>query len=829
LLRASMPEQANPELGQVVWLSEVDQRHGEMVGGKVARLGALLAAGFPVPAGFCLTRSAYDRHLPESARLNLANLGPGGQFSAMRHVVLDPSLTAEVSSRYRQLMAADPVAVAVRSSATMEDLPHHSFAGLYETVLNIRGERALLDAIRHCWASYWNTAAVRYREQMGLAHTEGGMAVLIQIMIQPRLAGVLFTRDPTHRTQNALVVEFVDGDAESLVSGETRGRRVVLDRNTSSNLDPGGDASFLTHLASIGLAIERQWDVPQDIEWCLDEDNRLWIVQTRPITSLAGPRLDARVDLGPDWQLAYDESFSPLGVDLAVQRHGYWVRIINAYYKTAFEPEVTAVNGFLYSRRAWRSPGLLLRLWMGFWKVVHWLRADQIRRQHVEVVMPDHRRRLAELEAQDLPSLDTHSLVVEFNTAVEMYLELQYTSYPITEVMKASVSLLDRLCRLWLERKTNLRVSDLLTGLDNLTVERDLRLYELGKTLGKILPPDEVSRLDRTQLLALEDRDSAGHQFWDELRTFMDRYGYIWADRYPRDPAWEIDQDAMLSTLKHVAQEPANGGLAHEHAQQKERRARAVEKAAQQLSTSGSFSLRWPIFHWVLSRAEQYFPFMENRNHDVYRAMMVVRKHAREIGSHLKAAQILHSEQDLFLLTWDEIQQAAVGDVAITALRARIADRKRAYDQSRQTQPRRDAHDVPQGPDASNGGSALLELVGEPCSPGIAAGPCRLIRGLGELQRVEPGDIVVCRNMRPAWSSVLTRAGGVVVEIGSLLSHGATLAREYGVPAVMNIPGITNVVRQGDRIRMDGYQGKVIVERAPPDKPAAGSQARRSP
>jgi phosphohistidine swiveling domain-containing protein len=820
-----MAEQSDTAMGEVIWLSEVDDRHRPVVGSKAARLGTLLASGFPVPAGFCLTCSVYDRYVLHSRRLDLANLVARGDFSTIynhvRHTELDHPLASQVLRHYQQLQLESPGPVAVRSSATAEDLARHSFAGLYETVLNVEGEAELLEAVCHCWASYWREEAVHYREQNGLNHVQGSMAVLLQAMIQPRLAGVLFTQDPIDQTRNALLVEFVEGGAESLVSGEAQANRVLMDRQTRRRLSPPEQVieehtSFLARLASMGLAIEEQLGGPQDIEWCLDKAGNLWIVQARPITATEKPQPPAQVDLGLDWRLAYDEPFSPLGLDLAIRRHGYWVRIVNDYYKTAFEPEVTALDGFLYSKKPWRSPASPLRLWMGFWKVARWLRAKQIHRHHVEVVMPTHRRRLTELEAQDLPSLDTHSLVVAFNAAAEMYLELQYASYPLIEVMKVSVSLLDRLCRLWLERDSGLRVSDLLTGLDNLTVKRDLALDRLGEILGGILPPDKVAELDDAALLALKDKDSAGRQFWADLQAFIGDYGYVWADRYPRDPAWRLDQDALLSTLKHIAQVPARGRLAHEHERQKERRARAVSKAARQLSSPGRFSFRWPVFRWVLSRAERHFPFMENRNHDVYRAMMVIRKHAQEIGARLAAKQILHSEQDVFFLTWDEIRQAAAGDVATPTLRAWISDRKQAHDRGTRRQPGQEVVSRSEGASASHALSPLLELVGEPCSPGVATGLCRLVSGMGELQRVQPGEIVVCKNMRPAWSSVFTRAGGVVVEIGSLLSHGATLAREYGVPAVMNVPGITQMACEGDRVRIDGYVGAVRIERAVP-------------
>ena len=378
------------------------------------------------------------------------------------------------------------------------------------------------------------------------------------------------------------------------------------------------------------------------------------------------------------------------------------------------------------------------------------------------------------------------------------------------------------MCRLWFGQESKLRVSEFLSGLDNQTVTRDLALYQLGQALAAVLTPGAMANLDYEGLVALKEMSSAGRRFWGELQTFLDRYSYVWADRYPRDPAWQIDQNALVTSLTHVAQMPASTGLAHEHVQQKQRRSQAIERAAQQLSSHDRLSLSWRVFRWFLRRAERVFPYKENRNHDVYQAVMVIRKYAREIGRRLKAQQVLQSEEDVFFLTWDEIQKTLSGDSAVPVLRRQVEHRKRVYLRSKRQGPGWEANvrSVALSP-SSDAEIARIELAGEPCSPGVAVGPTRLVSGLGELQLVQPGEIVVCRNIRPAWSPVFARAGGVVIEVGSALSHGATLAREYGVPAVVDIPGIVQMVRDGDKLTVDGHLGTVVVERAASNVSAA--------
>jgi pyruvate,water dikinase len=253
-------------------------------GGKAAQLARLAAAGFSVPSGFCVTSGAYREHLRRS---RVAAGYDEGSFEVaqrlLRSAELDPLLVEEIGDNYRRLTALQPSPVAVRSSSTAEDLAEHSFAGLYDTVLDVNGEAELLEAIRHCWASYWSREAVVYRDQAGMDHDEHAMAIVVQAMVQPRFGGVLFTRAPTQAGENAAVVEYVPGNAEAVVSGEVRAGRYVIERSSrrllsqhclGSGLEPG----LLDRLLELGLEIEERLGAPQDIEWCVDDAENIWFV-----------------------------------------------------------------------------------------------------------------------------------------------------------------------------------------------------------------------------------------------------------------------------------------------------------------------------------------------------------------------------------------------------------------------------------------------------------------------------------------------------------------------------------------------------------------------
>lgn len=508
------------------------------------------------------------------------------------------------------------------------------------------------------------------------------------------------------------------------------------------------------------------------------------------------------------WVLAYDEPFSTLGSDLALRRHRRWVEGINAYYRTRFRSEIRVVDGLLYFRPSWRFAGRPARLWMALWKLVRWLTSQRIHRDYTERIVPEHRRRIEAVDRQTLRKVDTATLARRFDDSVWWYLDLQRLSLAANGIATTSAALLDWLCRRWLGDGVPMRAPDFLTGLDNVTVERDQELHRLGSLLREALTPAELARMGFKDLLEFEGLDGCGSRFSAEIQTFLDGYGYVWADRYPRDPAWEIDEKAAVASLVHLVQLPAGAGIPRIHDEQQRRRAQAVETAARRLAADAPFSLQLRVFRWVLRRAERYFPRHEDRNHRVYQAVMAMREHAREIGRRLAGDGLVESPSDVFFLTWDEIRASLAGRSPASVPRDRAVERRLGYESGRQRRGGTEG-----GPHLSTepGGT---EFVGEPCSPGVASGRARLVSGMGQLNRVVAGDIVVCREMRPAWTSVLGRAGGVVAEVGGLLSHGATLAREYGIPAVFNVPGVTERLPDGSDVVVDGDRGVVSMRDA---------------
>ncbi|HET6759368.1 MAG TPA: PEP/pyruvate-binding domain-containing protein, partial [Propionibacteriaceae bacterium] len=307
----------------LVDLSDIDASMINMVGGKALNLGVMSAGGLPVPGGFCVTTDAYRSVVADRLDDLMAKLAdPTGsevvaaaEEARRRVLALEPSdeLRTALADHYRAL--GDNEAVAVRSSATAEDLAYASFAGQQDTYLNVIGSAALLDAVRRCWASLWTDRAVSYRNANGIDHRSVALAVVVQRMVDATAAGVMFTANPVTGSRNEIVIDASPGLGEAVVSGAVNpdhfvvnsvdhkvvARRLGDKRMMITSLPGGGtvhheladrsseaclDDEQLGQLVDLGRQVQQQYGSPQDTEWALDSTGAFWLTQARPITTL---------------------------------------------------------------------------------------------------------------------------------------------------------------------------------------------------------------------------------------------------------------------------------------------------------------------------------------------------------------------------------------------------------------------------------------------------------------------------------------------------------------------------------------------------------------
>jgi pyruvate,water dikinase len=316
----------------VVGLAEVDAGWIGLVGGKAAALGELIKAGERVPEGFCVTTAAHEAVRASSG-------------------VLSDDLRRQIVACYERLGAG---AVAVRSSATAEDLPQASFAGQHDTVLNVSGTEALLDAVRRCWASLSSPRAVAYRESAGIADGPVWMGVLVQRMVDPLAAGVLFTANPITGTRTEMVVDAVAGLGDAVVDGRVNADHYVLTgRRPVVDADGCLSPAQLEQLRDAGERLQRRAGAPQDVEWAIDRTGTLWLLQSRAITTLfplpESSRPGPRVYLEVGHMQGMLRPFTPMGMSAMRVATAQWLESVGLV-ADAFEghPGIVDAAGRMY-------------------------------------------------------------------------------------------------------------------------------------------------------------------------------------------------------------------------------------------------------------------------------------------------------------------------------------------------------------------------------------------------------------------------------------------------------------------------------------------------
>jgi phosphohistidine swiveling domain-containing protein len=842
-----------PDAPLVRSLASIRASDGPIAGGKGANLGELISAGFPVPDGFVITTEAYT-YAAGAARIEPHE--PEAAARRLRSTVVPKAIAAQALEAYKALSDA---AVAVRSSATAEDLPGASFAGQQDTYLGVSGDEALLDAIRRCWASLWNERAVAYRRVHDIDDVEVKLAVVVQRMVEATAAGVLFTADPIIGRRGRAVIDAASGLGEAVVSGAVDPDHYVADPVTGEIVErtvrrdePVLNDAQVRELAVIGLRIERHFGTPQDIEFAFDADRRLWIVQSRPITTLyplpheptreaAGPRvyLSASVAQG------YFEPITPMGQE-PFRRIGEMVAAAFARGGRngwpVHSPVVEAgLRLFVDVTPALRDPlgrEILERL-TGIAEsrssvVIRKLASDprfaprsgsrvgSIRRIVPLVVRsrvpifalrlmrsPDatRERYVRDIERVthiDLPPAATSAARLD---AVETLVRSapRFAMPRLLGLIVAGMLSYAAVGRLLGDRATRQELQSLTLGLPhNPTTEMDLALWALATEI-RTDPASRKELLERPAAeLAAAYRDGAlPRRLQDGLAGFLARYGFRSIGEIDLGvPRWSEDPTHLLGAIGNYLQ-LGDGALAPD--EQFERGTREAEVLIATLLGRVRGPRRRALRFFV-GRVRALMGSRELPKYTLIRLLFTpMRELLKPVGEELAAAGRLETRDDIFFVTIAEARQALAG----ADLRATVAARRATHDRelARRHVPRVLLSD---GTDAE---VALVDvpdgaLRGSPASPGVVTAPARVIlspRGA----RLKPGEILVAPSTDPGWTPLFLTAGGLVMEMGGMMSHGAVVAREYGIPAVVGVAGATERITTGEEITVDGSAGVV--------------------
>ncbi|MEW2179338.1 rifamycin-inactivating phosphotransferase [Streptomyces sp. NPDC005406] len=853
-------------------LQEVDETQVALVGGKGAQLGALSRIeGISLPDGFCVTTDAFRRMVAEAPEINdridqLSRLGADDReairtlSAQIRRSIEEAAVPGDLAAVITRTLTrlGQQAAYAVRSSATAEDLPTASFAGQQDTYLNIVGPAAILRHISRCWASLFTERAVIYRRRNGIDHRTVHMAVVVQQMVFPQASGILFTADPVTGNRKVATVDAGFGLGEALVSGlvnpdvfkvrddEVVDRAIAAKRRAVLALPAGGtqevtidaqrqeqpaltDAQVL-HLVRLGRRIEAHFGCPQDIEWCLVDDG-FHIVQSRPITTLFPvPESDDEENhlyVSVGHQQMMTDPMKPLGLSIwqltaMVAMHEAGGRLFVDVTRRLASPA---------------SRAALLDL-MG--------KGDPLVRDALETVLerddfvpslPDTvpggpsaggapapietdpaivteliERSRASVTALErgirtktgpalfdflLEAFDEHKRVLADPLSIQV----------IMAGMEATWWLNDKL-REWLGEK-NAADTLTLSAPGNVTSEMGLELLAVADAVRPF--PELVAYLQD-----VEDEDfldgmaklAGGAGARDAIEAYLDRYGMrcvgeidITRPRWRECPATLVP--VILDNVRNF-----EAGAAERRFEEGRQKARKKEQdVLSRLRTLPDGDRKAAETERMIDRVRTFIGYREYPKYGIVSRSFVYKQALLGEAERLVQDHVLREKEDVFYLTFQEFHDVVRSNRADDQL---IRRRKEAFRSYHALTPprvltsdgealtgayRRD--DVPDG-----------ALVGVPVSAGTVEGRARVILDMAEAD-LEAGDILVTAFTDPSWSPLFVGITGLVTEVGGVMTHGAVIAREYGLPAVVGVEQATRLIRDGQRIRVHGTDGYV--------------------
>jgi pyruvate,water dikinase len=853
-----------------------------LVGGKARNLARLLQIGAPVPDGVVLTCGALNAVLRGS--------GLTVDHNDARDVVLRAALPRDVHAALRDIgetrLGQGPLAV--RSSAVGEDGLDASFAGQFDSVLGVTTQEALHDAVRRCWASFWSERAVAYRRARRLAPR--GMGIVIHRQVAAGVAGVLFTRhpDPNQRLDD-MVIEYCGGLADRLVAGQVDPGRLEVSRasltvSTREHPADGSDADpsrlltprRLEALATLALRIERALGGPQDIEWAIDHDGQLAIVQTRPITARAAP-----LDGGPAprvlWSNAnvrenFPDPISPLLYSIAARGYYGYFRSLGVAFGisrrrlAAMERPLRGIIGVHGARMYYNLTNIHAVLRMapfgdGLARAFNlFVGADETaepparaagwddRRSRVRQALEITRigaatawqyvhlgRRLKAFErtadafaTRTSEDALTSASLADLGERLGEFLEIRFHRWKNAALCDAAAmvtyALLEwQLTRHGFSEATHTR---LLTALPGVPSSRPpIELWKLSRL---VRAHDELCGLFRStappqDILRMVRCEPRFETFRHAFQRYLDTWGFRSSGELMLTvPSLVERPDPVIDLLRQYVLTDGESPEAARARQVSERRreTRRVLAAIARRAPVQALAV-WMLVRWT----QRSIAYRERARLKQALLYTRCRRVALGIGRALVLRGQLATPDQVFMLTFQEIEELASGRAMLAdGVRALVELRQREHATAASLQPpdtmrledtvvfsARDRRDP--NPDRRLREDERL-LCGTSACGGHVSARAAVLADVSEAHRLRRGDVLVTKQTDPGWGPVFCLVSGLVIERGGMLSHGAILAREFGLPCVVGIQDATRRIRHGARVTVDGDQGTCEVEGA---------------
>jgi len=899
----------------------------ELAGGKGANLVRLTRAGFDVPRGFIVSTNAYREFVKgnglegvikqeleelESEDTNELENASEAIRAAFSQGDIPARIHLEILSAYAELNpdVENQNPVAIRSSATAEDLPDLSFAGQQDTYLNVIGEEPILQAVVNCWSSLWTARAIGYRMRNHIPHDEAALAVVVQDMVQSDVSGVLFTANPLTGALNESVIDATFGLGEALVSGQVEPDHFVVNslngeisgktlgaKKISTRGKAGGGVESIEdeaaearqtltddqihQLAQTCAQIQKEYGAPQDIEWAF-VDGKLYILQSRGITSLF-PVPQVSFDplliwisfgavqglVGPITPLGrdtirqvvtgggrlFDVTLKPEDVEVfAMAGERVWIKFSDVMRHPLGSRIFKEVLGFIEpsSGQILRTLSADPRVGVGTgkfklstaWRIFRFFAPIAFGAAH-NMARPETARARFDtdiesfLSTAQIPSasnrFDRLANVVTFirERIANVFAFLIPRFIPTFGPSAAALGLLYRL-----SGDSNLAL-EVTRGLpNNVTTEMDLVLWETAQTIQA--DAESKARFSASPAPELASQYLNGtlpSASQTVITRFLDKYGVRGVGEIDfGQPRWREEPTPVMHTLQSYLQIDSAFAPDVVFAKGEKAAQDAIERIAAKVRKEHGGWLKEKIVRAAARRIRLLMGARESPKFFAIRTMGIARKVLLEAGQEFVEAGTIETPTDLIFLNLAELDKLAQSnreareerqekDLNLSALgglsgsqndfdwKVLIAERRATYERElrRRQVPRVLASDGRAFYEGIGSETDTGDLItGSPVSPGVVEGIVHVVLDPRGTQ-LAPGEILVCPGTDPAWTPLFMAAGGLVTEVGGMMTHGSVVAREYGIPAVVGVHQATIRLKDGQKIRVDGTQGKIMV------------------
>ena len=864
--------------------SEVTANDVGFVGGKGANLGEMVGAGFPVPPGFCITAEAFRRFMGKidicEVPTDLANIAR--KFREISEKILSEEIPGDLATTilnaYQSIIGCGRL-VAVRSSATAEDLPEASFAGQQDSYLNV-DEESLLEYVKKCWASLWTERAIHYRINKGFDHSKVYLAVVVQQMVESEASGVAFSVNPLNSNHEEVIIESVWGLGEGLVSGQITPDRYVIEKNSGKILQreietkknmvvrpqsglgtvlvpilenkrstPSLSDGQVKELAEIVCRIEEYYGSPQDIEWALAE-NSFYVLQSRPVTTLNLLNAISTAADEPEF-FSFDPNTEWTNVGLKERCHqplsilGWsiiepcqnaglsWLyeavagkkiptgtKLFNNVYGYLYmnftlikkiSPTSSLANFLSEDKTGEFSPKrgnlqelkLLIKSFFAGRKMAGFLDKEFYR------MLPGYLQEIKGLGEYELDSLSNRELyeyLLAGRTLAESFFRYQTASLSVAEVY---YKVLTGFMVKWLDDKNMSLSAKLVSGLpNNLTVESNNDVWKLARLLNQSPRLRSLFlSMSAEEFLSRAGKTGEGRFFISQLEDLLKKHGHLNTRMDIATDFWWENPVIVLSMVRGFLSDTENADPDVREWEKKKVR----EETEAFVRSKLSFVQRL-LLNWILPLTQTYMLLRDNRHYYVTMPFSLMKKTINRLGRRLQTEGFLLSDKDIFFLTTGEIEAVILGNMGIEDSRTLIMKRKSVKEVDIQELP-----SLFKGWPQLESSSISIEIEGKTLpgvggSPGKASGPVKIIRSPGDFALFKAGEVLVTASTDPAWTPLFAIAKAVVTDYGGLLSHGAIVAREYGIPAVLGVNKATEILQDGQSITVDGYNGVVVID-----------------